>query len=387
MSRAGKEPGALARVAGAASEALTGAPGGITARMLSDADYVRLAQNAPEVIAAHTDDALRTLETAHTYHEKLRSIHSGGLKSGAVRSKLPRGNTAVQRNAVEAMVDETSRVLDDVGKGHGTKKLREDLAATRRALQDATPERAYMLVDDLKRGVGKVAYEKLGAGVQGAAAKRAYSALDSLHERVLRPGLESAEIFGDAGLMQREINEAWSPMIRAGQETGVAKLLSRTVRGEKGLPMRVFNRESMARALKGASGPEKEQLFAGLARYLDEGNRMATVADRHGASLVAGSTAAEIAEATAKARASIKRIAEAERAAADLDRLRQTNDAGAAASAAIGSWVPSAGSIFLASPSNHRNYSNSPWSFTWLTGWKKFAPCRLYCSCWASFSP
>ncbi len=346
-------PGALAKLVAGSSSVVSGAPREAIERLLSDADYRKLAVGAGELGEKESAKLLDALEGFHRTNERMRAVNSGAAKADEVAATITRGNEANQTSAFRGMADELSGVIDNVKASKdamsqkGVNKLSKSIKqfeATVRRLESGKGDivEAYMKADAVKRSVGDAAYSKLGASVSDPAERALYDTLDGLYEKQLRPFLENDALFGQAGARQKAINAAWAPFIQEGGRTGIPQLLAKTRRGFKGAKVREFNRERVAKALQGLGKAEKEQLTSNLIRYLEHGDSFISTAKAE--TRLSGrdkALASSLGDDIAQVRESVSRLQEMGRASDDLAALKaadtQNQLMGQAAAYAVGS--------------------------------------------------
>ncbi len=336
------QPGRFAKALGTIADVSSGAPVGTTAKYLGDPDLVRLAQNAPEEIARQEVRALDSLEKVQNSLERYRQLYSGGMKGAEVGRKIATGNERATMEAARGWADDMAAKLDDIKASpgvanKGVKKLQDDLAALRNTIEGGGGNRqTFMALDDFKRQLGRTAYGKIKAG-KGGSQGALFKILDDAYDGPtgVRKLLENDGLWGDAAKMQAAVNEAWTPFIQKGFETGIPRKLARSYSGTKGLTARRFDRKSAAALIRNLDAPENAQVKEFLREFIDDGKRFAEVAKRNRGTLGELDRGTNLAGAFDEVADAMGRVTEAKSAAEELAKLQQLDGQSGVAAGAL----------------------------------------------------
>lgn len=192
-----------------------------------------------EGAAAMRQRAVQPESVLDDYSQKLRSSYDdllkhantvtpeslGNAKLKGIGKVIKRGNENVVASTASYQVDEIAKQLDEMiaaGAGEyqtaGLSKLRAKVAAHGKRIlstldaPDAN-EQVFMVMDTLKRDVGKYVQGLRRSSLKDSAWRQTYDALrdgDDGVYRHLKTHLENEQLYGEAGKVQQAINAKWA---------------------------------------------------------------------------------------------------------------------------------------------------------------------------------
>ncbi len=241
------------------------------------------AARATQTIAKETDRMLPALQEMHKAIRSSADTFTGKAKAAQVARLVSRdtAEAALARSRqslgglqgeIDDMIAQGTGAFGKQGGKNGLKQLRKEIAHVQKRLAKETdPAKAMMMLDDVKRGVGRLT--KSGTGKRWhslRAPERATRArMDNAYEN-FREMLEDETVWGAAGKLQKDINAPWAGLLDTQKRTKVGRLFE-SFEGRFGKPIERVNEAEFRRIFANPRDPKNAEILDGLRAWAESG--------------------------------------------------------------------------------------------------------------------